>query len=83
MIMQNNFGKFEYFINGVVSSLKQAQWENQMASSSKKSTSKKVQIRPVRRVRDGFHTEDMVYLRSQQDEVLRFWKGKQDYVHTG
>lgn len=39
--------------------------------------------RLAKRVRDGFHTIDVIYLRSLEVGVTRFWKVKMDYVHTG
>lgn len=38
---------------------------------------------PSSKIRDGHHTIDVVYLRTLEAGVTRFWRGKMDYVHTG
>lgn len=90
---KNVFGKFEYFTDGIVSTvnqLKQDSWGKQMDKLSKANTLKIGQAkkqsqacRLAKRIQEGYHTVDVIYLRSVQVGVRHFWKDKMDYVHTG
>lgn len=103
--MENKFGTFRYFINGVVSSLKSKQQERQLQHErrlqlEREKAEKVVYLKPKKqsswfrekiiqklfenkKVREEQQMKKSVSEKTVQIGEKRFWKGKQDYVHTG
>ena len=103
--MKNNFRKFKYFIDGVVSTLKSYQQDRKLkherqlqlaqeraqkvinlkawkrSSQFREKVQQKVYVN--KKVREEQQMKKSVSEKKLQIGVKRFWKGKQDYVHTG